>query len=144
MIDLTQFGGTNQDIDDLLERKQARRSETRAVKKKVANRRPIPKHEQGTRFVRGPVPYEWLRVALSHDGKAGNLAWAIWWLAGVERSNPIRLTRRVLCNFNISTRAARRLLFAFERSGLVEVDRKRGRGPIVTLLTPKQESAADE
>jgi DNA-binding transcriptional ArsR family regulator len=83
-------------------------------------------------------------VALALGGKAGNLSWAIWWLAGVERSNPIRLTGRVLRDFHISPRAARRLLLNFERAGLVEVDRQRGRSPLVTLLEVKpQEPTGD-
>ena len=98
--------------------------------------KPIPKHEPGDRFVRGPIPYDWLRAALASGGKAGTLSWAMWWLAGMERKNPIKLTRQVLRDFNISPRSARRLLKDFERAGLVEVDRKRGRGPIVTLLKP--------
>ena len=136
MIDLTRFGGTNQNIHGLLVRQQVLRSKSGGAKKEVADRLPIPKHEQGGRFVCGPIPYEWLRVAFSFGGKAANLAWAIWWVAGVERSNPIRLTARVLGDFNISTRASRRLLIHFERAGLLKADRQRGRGPIVTLLSP--------
>ena len=139
MIDLTRFAATDQDVHGLLDRQQVLRSESRGAKREAADRHPIPKHEKGGWFVRGPIPYDWLRVALSFGGKAGHLAWAIWWLAGMERTNPIRLTKRVLRNFNISTRAARRLLTDFERAGLVEVDRHRGRGPIVTILTPGSE-----
>ncbi len=92
--------------------------------------------------VGGPVPYDWLRMALSFGGKAGHLSWALWWLVGIERGNPIRLTRQVLSDFEISTRASRRLLVDFERAGLVSVDRQRGRGPIVTLLPLQQEEMA--
>ena len=143
MIDPTRFGGTDQDVHGLLDRQQAIRSEDRIAKKDAADRRPIPEHEKGGRFVRGPIPYEWLRMALSFGGKSGNLAWAMWWLVGMKRSNPIRLTGRVLRDFSISTRTARRLLDQFERVGLVEVNRKRGRCPVVALLAPKPEGAAD-
>ena len=141
-MDLTRFEGSPQDIHGLLDRQQALR--TRGAKQKAGKHHPIPKHQQGGRFVRGPIPHEWLRVALAVGGKAGNLAWAIWFLVGVERSNPIRLTGRVLRDFHISPRASRRLLLDFERAGLVEIDRRRGRGPIVTLLAPRMERAADE
>ena len=144
MIDLTRFGGTDQDVHCLLDRQQALRSEARGQKRKAAESQPIPKHERGGRFVRGPIPCDWLRMALAIGGKSGNLAFALWWLAGVEQSNPLRLTGRVLRNFHISTRAARRLLVDFERAGLVDVERHRGRGPMVTLLTPQPETAEDD
>ncbi len=134
MIDPTRFAGTNQDVHGLLGRQRALRSVARTERREVTGLRPIPKHEQGGRFIRGPIPYEWLRVALSFGGKAGNLAWAIWWLVGVERSSRVRLTARVLRDFGISTRATRRLLGGFESAGLVQVDRRRGRGPKVTVL----------
>ena len=144
MIDPTRFAGTDQDVHGLLDKQQALRSEARTEKQLVADLRPIPKHHHGDRFVRGPIPYDWLRAALSFGGKAGNLAWSLWWLAGVERANPIRLTRRALTDFNVSTRAARRLLSDFERAGLVEVARKRGRSPIVTLKAPAKSALAQE
>ena len=144
MIDLTRFGGTGQDVDGLLGRQKALRSVVQIERREVADHPPIPKHEQGGRFIRGPVPFDWLRVALSFGGKAGNLAWSLWWLAGMERTNPIRLTKRVLTDFNMSTRAARRLLIEFERAGLVVVDSQRGRSPKVTLTNPKPEITTDD
>ena len=144
MTDLTRFGGTDPDIDGLLGRQKALRSVAQIERREVTDRHPIPKHEQGGRFIRGPIPYDWLRVALSIGGKAGNLAWSLWWLAGMERTNPIRLTKRVLSDFNVSTRAARRLLIEFERAGLVVVDSQRGRGPKVTLTNPKPEITTDD
>jgi hypothetical protein len=144
MIDPTRFAGTDQDVHGLLGKQQALRSEARTEKQVVADLRPIPKHEQGGRFVRGPVPYDWLRVALSFGGKAGNLAWALWWLVGIERVNPVRLTARVLRDFSISTRASRRLLVDFERAGLLRVDRQRGRGPVVEIVKPSPEPPSDE
>jgi hypothetical protein len=136
MIDPTRYAGTDQDVSRLLGHQEARRSEAGIGKQKAVSQRPIPKHEQGGRFVRGPIPLTWLQPALLIGGKAGNLALAIWWLVGMQRSNPIKLTSRVMEDFGISTRSARRLLTEFERVGLVEVDRQRGRGPIVTLLIP--------
>jgi len=133
MDDPRRFAGSTERVQQLLDQQRVQRSAAKVAARK-AHHHPIPRHERGERFVRGPVPYEWLRVALSVGGKAGNLSWAMWWLAGMERTNPIKLTRRVLSDFNISPRSARRLLIAFERAGLVEVDRKRGRGPIVALI----------
>jgi len=145
MNDLTRFAGTDQDVGGLLDRQRTvAPSEAKTKKQPPIERQPIPKHEQGGRFVRGPIPYDWLRAALAFGGKAGNLALAIWWLVGVEGSNPIKLTARVLRDFNISPRSTRRLLPAFERAGLLRVDRQRGRGPVVEIVKPSPEPPSDE
>ena len=139
MHDLTRLAASDQDVRGLLDRRQALGTVARRTKKNSATCKPIPKHAQGGRFVRGPIPYDWLCVALSFGGKAASLAWAIWWLG----SNPIRLTQRTLRNFNVSTRTARRLFVKFERAGLIQVDSRRGRGPDVTLLPFDQETITD-
>ena len=141
MDDPGRFAGSAERVQQLLTQQHTRRSEAKAATREADS---LPRHERGSRFVRGPIPFDWLRVALAFGGKAGNLSWAMWWLAGMERTNPIKLTRRVLLDFGISPRAARRLLIDFERAGLVAVDRKRGRGPIVVLLMPSPENADNQ
>ena len=143
MTDLTRFTGTTQDVCGLLDQQRKMRSQAQNEKRKTAESNPLPKHKQGERFVRGPIPCDWLQRALACGGKSGNLALALWWLAGMQRCNPIRLTRQVALDFNISPRCARRLLSDFERAGLVQVARKRGRGPQVTLLSLSGEILAN-
>lgn len=142
MTDLTRFTGTTQDVRGLLDQQRKMRSQVQHEQRKTAESNPLPKHKQGERFVRGPIPCDWLHRALACGGKSGNLALALWWLAGMQRCNPIRLTRQVAIDFNISPRCARRLLASFERAGLVQVERKRGRGPLVALLSLSEEIVA--
>lgn len=143
MTDLTRFTGTTQDVCGLLDQQRKMRSQVQHEKRKTAESNPLPKHKQGERFVRGPIPCDWLHRALACGGKSGNLALALWWLAGMQRCNPIRLTRQVARDFNISPRCVRRLLSKFGRAGLVQVARKRGRGPQVVLLNPSGEIVAN-
>ena len=143
MTDLARFTGTTQDVCGLLDQQRKMRSQAQNEKRKTAESNPLPKHKQGERFVRGPIPCDWLHRALACGGKSGNLALALWWLAGMQRCNPIRLTRQVARDFNISPRCVRRLLSKFERAGLVQVARKRGRGPQVVLLNPSGEIVAN-
>ncbi|MEE3368790.1 MAG: hypothetical protein VX346_05555 [Planctomycetota bacterium] len=143
MTDLTRFTGTTQDVRGLLDQQRKMRSQVQHEQRKTAESNPLPKHKQGERFVRGPIPCDWLHRALACGGKSGNLALALWWLAGMQRCNPIRLTRQVARDFNISPRCVRRLLSKFGRAGLVQVARKRGRGPQVVLLNPSGEIVAN-
>ena len=145
MNDPQRFSGSSEQLKRLSERKRSLRSVERAAEREADELQPIPRHQNGDRFIRGPIPYEWLRLAQTLDGKAANLAWAIWWLAGMKHSNPIKLTRHVLHDFSISPRTVRRLLTKFESVGLVKVDRHRGRSPYVVLLDPEiQQTACKE
>ncbi len=135
MVDLRAFGGTDSEVSILLEKQQGLRAEGKQAKKKLAERYPIPRHQTGEYFIKGPVPCVWLEKALSIGGKSGNVCWAIWWRAGVEQKNPVRLTAQVWKLFGVAPKTANRLLVDFESAGLVLVDRCQGRGPIITLLT---------
>ena len=140
MFDPKDFAATQTEVERLSERQHRSQAEVLGKKEKVAKSHPIPRHKPGQKFVCGPIPCGWLQKALTQGGKAGALCWAIWWLAGIQRSNPIRLTAQALRRFSIQPQAARRLLSKFEKVGLVKVNRKTGRGPMVTLLHP---SSAD-
>ncbi len=136
VVDPQRFSGTEADIQDLLARQKKLRAEAEHSRQRYSESHPVPKPGKGELFVRGPVPLTWLNRALSLGDKAGHLSWALWWLVGIRKGNPVRLTRRILDEFCLSPRAAARLLAEFEHAGLVEVDRKRGRSPIVTLVLP--------
>jgi hypothetical protein len=141
--DLQSFSGSSNELQNLLERQQSLRTESKSNPTKPRPKTVIPKHQRGEMFVRGPIPFDWLRLALAIGGKAGNLAWAIWWRAGIEQQNPIKLTVRTLRDFHVSPRTARRLLLDFEKAGLLQLDRKRGRGPLVTLLDPTHQKPTE-
>ena len=134
MTNPDRFVGTDEAVHRLLERNRAILIESRLVDERKKRDSPIPRHNVGEKFVCGPVPFSWLQVALAVGGKSGSLAWAIWWLVGIKKANPVRLTAKVLSDFSISTRTTRRLLGDFEQAGLVQVERCRGRGPTVTVL----------
>ena len=144
MFDPEKYMATMPDLHQLLNEQNTVQRDAQAEKESLLDRFPIPRHEQGRPFIRGPIPCDWLQLALSLGGKAGNLSLSLWWLAGMEGTNPIRLTPRVLDKFSISTRTARRLLQDFEKAGLVLVSSKQGRSPIVTLKYPDQSNSVQE
>ena len=127
----------NEPLRDLLAKQQSLRADTKQRQGAVENSSPIPRPSSGEKFIKGPIPYEWLRRALKSGGKSGHLAFAIWWMVGIRKANPVRLTAQILGNFCISTRAAHRLLDDFEQRGLVKVSRRRGRGPDVFVTNPE-------
>ena len=93
-----------------------------------------PRHKQGQRFLKGPIPWAWLRGAARFPGKALHVAIALWFTAGLTRRRVIQLSPSTLRMLGVERNAARRGLLALEKAGLVHVERRSCRSPIVTLL----------
>ncbi len=87
-----------------------------------------------TWFVKGPIPGDWLEQAAAQPGKALHVALALWYLAGLQKSDQVTLTRKPLRLFSVLPDSGRRGLAALEKAGLVQVNRRNGRCPRVTIL----------
>ncbi len=88
-------------------------------------------------FVRGPIPLMWLSRAAKIQGKALNVAVALWWLQGMARGKPFKLTQKALKYLNVSRYAAGDGLARLEREGLLRVERKAGQRPTISILDPQ-------
>ncbi len=89
------------------------------------------KGRQDGTFLRGPIPWDaWWVKALPLPGKALAVASVIWWRAGMNDYQPVRIN---MSRLGIQRSAAMRGLRALEDAGLVQVRRHRGRKPVITL-----------
>jgi hypothetical protein len=86
------------------------------------------------RFVRGPVPLDWLEAAAGCGGKAVAVAVLLWYRRGVTRSPEVIVGRTLRDRFAVSQQSFRRALASLECAGLVMVERSVGRSPRITLL----------
>ena len=87
-----------------------------------ATKRP-PRHKAG----------EWLRLAAREPGKTLHVAMALWYMAGLTKRRAIKLTGAQLKVFGVGRDAGRRSLDRLVGAGLVSVERKPGRCPVVTI-----------
>lgn len=94
---------------------------------------PARRSHKQARFIRGPIPLDWIEVAAKLPGKTLHVALAIRYLAGMNKLNPFRLNRRTLMVFGVSRHAAYRALRAMEEAGLVNVERLPGKNPVITV-----------
>ena len=94
----------------------------------------LPRHRPGERFLKGPIPWDWIERAAQQPGRAFHVGMAIWLWAGMKRGATVPLSIRNLATMGISRHAAYRALAALERADLVSVARHPGRKPIVTIL----------
>jgi len=92
------------------------------------------------------IPIGWLSAAARLPGKSLHTGVALWCEAGSATSSTIPLSNVYSLDFGVDRNAKYRALAWLERAGLVTVERKLGRSPVVTIQhTPMEphESPAD-
>jgi len=107
------------------------------ISPKKETRKRAPRHRTGERFLRGPIPMDWLNAAAraSGNGKGLGVAIALWYLSGLNhQAKTVMLSSTVLREMGIERHAGYRGLEALEKAGLVSVKRHAGRSAVVTLL----------
>jgi hypothetical protein len=98
----------------------------------LTSRKP-PRHRQGEKFLKGPIPWGWLTAAAKLPGHAFHVGIATWHLSFMKGSRTVALSGKLLEDLGVSRYAGYRALTALEEAGLVSVQRHRGRNPIVTI-----------
>ncbi len=93
-----------------------------------------PRHKSGERFLKGPIPLPWLEEAARLPGKSLHAGVALWYAAGLTKSASVPLRNIAGLHFGLDRNAKYRALSWLEGAGLVRVERKVGRAPIVTIL----------
>jgi hypothetical protein len=86
-------------------------------------------------FLRGPIPLDWLGSAAALPGKTLNVGIALWWLHGMAKGKPFKLTQKAIQTLNIERDATSAALMRLEQAGLIRMVRKPGQRPTVTLVT---------
>ncbi len=88
------------------------------------------------KFIKGPIPLDWVTCANTLPGKAGNVGIALWFLAGIKKSRTIKLTGEVEKIAGCHRQTLYPALKALQKAGLIEVQPKRGARPTVVILSP--------
>ena len=96
-----------------------------------------PRHTSGEHFLKGPIPLAWLEVAAGLPGKSLHAGVALWYAAGRAKSASVPLSNIAGLHFGLDRNAKYRALLWLEEAGLIAVERKLGRAPVVTLLDRK-------
>jgi len=107
--------------------------DTGLVSRKQPRPTRIPRHQSGQLFLKGPIPLPWLCAASQQPGRALSVGIAIWFLAGCTGKATVSLGNELCKNFGVDRFAKRRGLDVLTSVGLIEVQHRRGRNPLVTL-----------
>jgi hypothetical protein len=95
-----------------------------------------PRHAKGESFLKGPIPLAWLEAAARLPGRSLHAGLALWYAAGLTRSAVVPLSNLSGVRFGLDRNAKYRALEWLESAGLVKVERKLGRAPVITILQP--------
>ena len=82
------------------------------------------------------VPVEWVAHAARLPGKSVQVGLALWFVAGKASAHRVPLSNIEGDRFGLERSSKYRGLLWLEQAGLIAVERKLGRAPIVTLLAP--------
>ena len=88
-------------------------------------------------FLKGPIPLPWITTASKiGDLAALQVAMAIWWARGRRKTTQINLTTALLDRFmdTKDRRKKTRGIKALEDAGLISVERRPRKNPIITIL----------
>jgi hypothetical protein len=86
------------------------------------------------KFLKGPIPLDWLTAAARLPGKAINVGIALWWLAGMSKTGALKLTRQSQLALNISKDAERDGLRRLRQAGLIELTAQPGQRHTVRII----------
>jgi hypothetical protein len=122
-LDLNDFKAPEVDLDTL---------------RKVPSQKP-PRHRQGEKFLRGPIPWPWVQRALALPGKAVHVALLLWKEAGCRGNRTVRFRLTGAAELGFHPDTAKRGLRALKAAGLVTNRHRPGRALEVTLLETEPE-----
>jgi hypothetical protein len=100
---------------------------------KKAGPKVIPRRKPGDKFLKGPVPLNWLARAGQLPGKSLHVGIALWFLAGMRKTTTVALSNGVLEMLGVDRHAKYRALKHLEQAGLIVCKREIGRSPEVTI-----------
>jgi len=86
------------------------------------------------KFIKGPIPFDWMARAHSLPGKAGPVGLGIWFLAGVKGKRTIKLNSEIETLAGCKRKAVATALDQLEQAGLINVTRHKGARPTVEIL----------
>lgn len=93
----------------------------------------------GGRFIKGPIPLDWIGRAACLPGKTLHVALALQYLAGLQKTHTVKLGAKALAVLGVARDAKYEALDRLQEAGLIAVERARGRAPVVTILVDAKE-----
>ncbi len=93
------------------------------------------KKKHDGRFLKGPVPLDWLLCASKLKGRSLSVGLYLWYLSGLKKNNCVKLSNvYVKRDLDISHDTKSRALKELKKAGLITLTQKPGQSPLVCIL----------
>ncbi len=89
--------------------------------------------KQAARFIKGPLPWTWVCAAARCHPRGLELVLIVKMLIDITGNETVLVSNKLATEMGLGRETKRRALVALEAAGLVRVDRKRGRSPMVSF-----------
>lgn len=86
------------------------------------------------KFIRGPIPWDWWKMAANLPGKATQVASVLMFLRGVTRSDTFRVEPSRFRECGISRRSVSAGLARLAAAGLISIQPTKGAAPTISIL----------
>lgn len=109
----------------------------------------VPQNRKGTqktkqringRFIKGPLPWDWLCRAAALTEKSLHVGLGLWFISGLRKSLTVKMQKRVLSELQVSRRSFYKAVDRMVEAGLVLVTRNPGQTYVITLLLDENET----
>ncbi len=86
------------------------------------------------KFIKGPIPLDWISRANALPGKAGAVGMALWFLAGVQKRSTVKLTGEVEKIAGCGSKVVYRALRLMSDANLLVSTQPTGARATITIL----------
>ena len=93
------------------------------------------------RFIKGPIPLDWIARAACLPGKTLHVALTLRYLSGLNKTNTVKLSAKTLEIMGVARDAKADALERLQQEALIIVEQLPGRAPVVTLLDDPSHSS---
>lgn len=86
-------------------------------------------------FLKGPIPFDWLKKANALGGSTGIVATGLWLYVGLNGSKRFKVDSKLDQFAGVARQTRQNALQKLERAGLIELGQHHGAYPFVEVLT---------
>lgn len=86
-------------------------------------------------FLKGPIPFDWLKKANALGGSTGIVATGLWLYVGINGSRRFKVDSKLDQFAGVARQTRQNALQKLERAGLIELSQRHGAYPFVKVLT---------
>ncbi len=86
-------------------------------------------------FLKGPIPFDWLKEANSLGGTTGIVATGLWFYVGLNNSKRFKIDSKLDQFAGVTRQTRQNALQRLQQAGLVKISQQHGAFPFIEVIT---------